>query len=93
MLHVKVVEIQYFMTFMIVVTNNYNLLLGLDFLIKININVYMEKMIIHIKHGLGNNIHLLLLNMVNMLQLVKGKIRINMEHNQKDVVMMLEAIL
>jgi hypothetical protein len=78
---------------MIVVTNNYNLLLGLDFLIKININVYMEKRTIWIKHGLRNNIHLLLLNMVNMLQLVKGKIRTNMEHNQKDVVMMLEAIL
>jgi len=81
------------MTFTIVVTNNYNLLLGLDFFIKININVYMEKKIIQIRHGLGNNIHLLLLNLVNMLQLVKGKIKTNMEHNQKDVVMMLEARL
>lgn len=53
----------------------------------------MEKKIIQIRHGLGNNIHLLLLNLVNMLQLVKGKIKTNMEHNQKDVVMMLEARL
>jgi hypothetical protein len=74
---------------MIVVTNNYNLLLGLDFLITININVYMEKKTIWIRHGLRNNIHLLLLNMLNMLQLVKGKIRTNVE----DAIMMLEARL
>jgi hypothetical protein len=40
------------MTFMIIVFNNYNLLLGLDFFIRININVYMEKKTIQIEHGL-----------------------------------------
>ncbi len=49
----------------------------------------MEKKTIWIRHGLRNNIHLLLLNMLNMLQLVKGKIRTNVE----DAIMMLEARL
>ncbi len=58
------------MTFMIVDTNNYDLLLGLDFFIKIGVVVDVDKWIIQIRQGRGNNVQILSLNMVNMLQLV-----------------------
>jgi len=64
---VKVGEIQCLMTFMVVDTNSYDLLLGLDFLIKIGTIVDVEKGTIQIKQGLRNNIQVLPLNMVNML--------------------------
>jgi hypothetical protein len=55
---------------MIVDTNNYDLLLGLDFFIKIGVVVDVDKWIIQIRQGRGNNVQILSLNMVNMLQLV-----------------------
>jgi hypothetical protein len=56
---------------MIVDINRYDLLLGLDFLIKIGVVVDFEKNLIQIKQGLGNNVQILPLNMIiNMLQLV-----------------------
>jgi hypothetical protein len=48
----------------------YDLLLGLDFIIKINAMVDVEKVLIQIRHGLGNNVQALPLNMVNMLHLI-----------------------
>ncbi len=42
-LHVKVGNVECLMTFMIVDTNNYNLLLGLDLFIKIGVVVDVEK--------------------------------------------------
>ncbi len=57
------------MTFMIMDTNNYDLLVGLDFLIKIGAIVDLEKNLIQIKQGLNNNVQILAL-MLNMLQLV-----------------------
>jgi hypothetical protein len=42
-LHVKVGNVQCLMTFIIVDTNNYDLLLDLDFLIKIGVVVDVEK--------------------------------------------------
>jgi hypothetical protein len=50
-------------------TNNYDLLVGLDFLIKIGAIVDLEKNLIQIKQGLNNNVQILAL-MLNMLQLV-----------------------
>lgn len=44
------------MTFMIVDTNNYDILLGLDFLIKISAIVDVERGLIQVKHGLGPNV-------------------------------------
>jgi hypothetical protein len=41
--HVKVGNVQCLMTFMIVDTNNYDLLLGLDFFIKIGVVVDVDK--------------------------------------------------
>ncbi len=61
------------MTFIIVDTNNYDLLLDLDFLIKIGVVVDVEKWIIQIRQGRGKNVQILSLNMVNMLQLVTNK--------------------
>jgi hypothetical protein len=50
--------------------NNYDVLLGLDFLIKIGAMVDVEHGLIQIKQGLDYNVHELPLNMVNMLQIV-----------------------
>jgi hypothetical protein len=58
---------------MIVDTNNYDLLLGLDFLIKIGVVVDVEKWLIQIRQGRRNNVQIISLNMVNMLQLVTNK--------------------
>jgi len=58
------------MNFMVEDTNNYDILLGLYFLTNIGIVVDIKKGMIQIRHGLKNNIHVMLLNMVNMLQIV-----------------------
>ncbi len=54
------------MTFMVVDTNNYDLFLGLDFLIKIRIIVDVGKGMIKMRQGHGNDIQVFPLNMVNM---------------------------
>jgi hypothetical protein len=64
---VKVGEIQCLMTFMIINIINYELLLGLDFLIKIGAIGDVEKTPIQVGQGPRNNIHVLPLNMVNIL--------------------------
>lgn len=55
------------MNFMIMDINIYDLLLGLDFLIKIKVVVYVEKGTIQVRQRPRNNIQILPLNMVNML--------------------------
>ncbi len=69
-LFVKVGDVQCLVTFIIVDTNNYDLLLGLDVLIKMGVMVDVEKSAIQIRQGPKNNIQVLPLNMVNMLQMV-----------------------
>jgi hypothetical protein len=49
----------------------------LDFLIKIGAIIGVEKGTIQVRQGHGNNLHVLPLNMVNMLQVVKDKVQIN----------------
>ncbi len=49
---------------MIMDINSYDLLVGLDFLIKIGVIVGMEKGLIQVKQGLGNNVQILPLNML-----------------------------
>ncbi len=56
---------------MIVDTNNYNILLGLDFFIKIGAMVDVGKGLIQVRQGLRNSVQVLPLNMVNMLHLIK----------------------
>jgi hypothetical protein len=47
---------------MIMHTNSYDLLLGLNFLIKIKVEMYVEKGTIQMRQGLGNNFQILPLN-------------------------------
>jgi hypothetical protein len=56
------------MTFMVVDTNNYDILFGLDFLKKIGAIMDVERSFIQLRHGLGANVEVLPLTMVNMLQ-------------------------
>jgi len=52
---------------MVVDIDNYDILLGLDFLIKIGAIVDVEWGLIQVKHSLGANVEVLLLTMVNTL--------------------------
>jgi predicted aspartyl protease len=64
---VKVGGVQCTMTFMVVDTNSYDVLLGLDFLIKIGAIVDVERGLIQVRHGPRTNVEVLPLTMVNML--------------------------
>jgi hypothetical protein len=50
---IKTGGVQCLMTFMVVDTDSYNVLLGLDFLIKIGVIVDVERGLIQVKHGPG----------------------------------------
>ncbi len=50
------------MTFMIMDTNIYDPLFGLNFLIKIKVVVYVDKGTIQVRQGLRNNFQILTLN-------------------------------
>jgi hypothetical protein len=65
---VKTGGVQCAMTFMIVDTDSYDVLLGLDFLIKIGAIVDVERGLIQVRHGPGSDVEVLLLTVVNMLQ-------------------------
>jgi hypothetical protein len=69
---VKVGGIQCTMTFMVVDTDSYDLLLGLDFLMKIGVIVDVERSLIQVRHGPGANVEVLPLTMVNLLQRVES---------------------
>jgi hypothetical protein len=58
------------MVFLVVDTNNYDLLLGLDFLMKIGAVVDVENGVIQIRNGPSVVVEVLPFNVVNMLQLV-----------------------
>jgi len=58
---------------MVVDIDNYDVLFGLDFLIKIGAIVDVERNLIQIKHGLGANVEVLSLTMVNLLQGMNSK--------------------
>jgi hypothetical protein len=55
------------MTFMVVDTNSYDVLLGLDFLMKIGAVVDVERGLIQIRRGPGTNVEVLPLTVVNLL--------------------------
>ncbi len=65
---VKVGGVQCTMTFMIVDTDSYDVLLGLDFLMKIGAVVDVERGLLQVRHGPGTNVEVLPLTMVNLLQ-------------------------
>jgi hypothetical protein len=56
------------MTFMVVDMDGYDMLLGLDFLMKIGAVVDVERGLIQVRHGPGTNVEVLPLTMVNLLQ-------------------------
>lgn len=64
------------MTFMVVDTDSYDVLLGLDFLIKIGAIVDVERGLIQVRHGSGANVEVLPLTMVNLLQRVNSEAQI-----------------
>ncbi len=70
---VKTGGVQCLMTFMVVDTDSYDVLLGLDFLIKIGAIVDVEHGLIQVRHGPGADVEVLPLTMVNMLQAVCPK--------------------
>jgi hypothetical protein len=65
---IKVGGVQCTMTFMVVDTDNYDVLLGLDLLIKIGAIVDVEQGLIQVRRGPGPDVEVLPLTMVNMLQ-------------------------
>jgi hypothetical protein len=56
------------MTFMVVDTDSYDVLLGLDFLMKIGAIVDVERGLLQVRHGPGTNVEVLPLTVVNLLQ-------------------------
>ncbi len=77
--------VQCTMTFMVVDTDSYDVLLGLDFLMKIGAIVNVEWGLIQVRRGLGTNVEVLPLTVVNLLQNVSSE---TMEH---DAVVTLES--
>jgi hypothetical protein len=67
-IQVKIEGIQCAMTFMVVDTDGYDVLLGLDFLMKIGAVVDVERGLIQVRHGPGTNVEVLPLTVVNLLQ-------------------------
>jgi len=65
---IKVGGVQCTMNFMVVDTNSYDVLLGLDLLIKIGAIVDVEQGLIQVRRGPRSNVEVLPLTMVNMLQ-------------------------
>jgi hypothetical protein len=70
---VKVEGVQCSMTFMVVDTDSYDVLLGLDFLIKIGAIMDVERGLIQVRHGPGANVEVLPLTMVNLLQQINSE--------------------
>jgi hypothetical protein len=56
------------MVFLVIDTDTYDLLLGLDFLMKSGAVVDVEKGTIQVRHGLGVNVEMFPLNVVNIVQ-------------------------
>ncbi len=65
---IKVGGVQCTMTFMVVDTDSYDVMLGLDLLIKIGAIVDVEQGLIQVRRGPGSDVEALPLTMVNMLQ-------------------------
>jgi predicted aspartyl protease len=65
--------VQCTMTFMVVDTDSYDVLLGLDFLMKIGAIMDVERGLIQVRKGPGDNVEVLPLTMVNLLQNVNSE--------------------
>jgi hypothetical protein len=65
---IKAGGVQCVMTFMVVDTDSYDVLLGLDFLMKIRAVVDVERGLLQVRHGPGTNVEVLPSTVVNLLQ-------------------------
>ncbi|CAK9864811.1 unnamed protein product [Sphagnum jensenii] len=65
---IKVGGVHCTMTFMVVDTDNYDVLLGFDLLIKIGAIIDIEQGIIQVRRGPGTDVEILPLSMVNLVQ-------------------------
>jgi hypothetical protein len=65
---IKVGGVQCNMTFMVVDTDSYDVLLGFDLLIKISTIVDIEQGLIQVRRGPGTNVEILPLTVVNLVQ-------------------------
>jgi hypothetical protein len=63
------------MDFMVVDTNGYDVMLGLDFFIKNGAVVDIKRQVIQICYGLKSDVQMLPLNMINMLQWINNNLR------------------
>jgi hypothetical protein len=59
------------MVFLMVVTNSYDLFFGLDFLMKIEAIIDVEKGLLHVCNELGMEVEVLPLNVVKMLHVLE----------------------
>jgi predicted aspartyl protease len=71
---VKVGGVQCTMIFMVVDTDSYDVLMGLDFLMKIGAFVDVERGLIQVRHDPKSNVEVLPLKMVNLLQRMNSEI-------------------
>ncbi|CAK9195607.1 unnamed protein product [Sphagnum troendelagicum] len=78
---IKVGGVQCNMTFMVVDTDNYNVLLGLDLLIKIGAIVDVEQGLIQVRRGPGTDVEVLPLTMVNLMQRSDSKTNVRDDAN------------
>jgi len=69
---VKIGEVKCSMTFMVVDTDGYDVLLGLDFLMKIGAVVDVERGLIQVRHGPGTHVEVLPLTVANFLQRINA---------------------
>jgi predicted aspartyl protease len=69
---VKIGGVECAMTFMVVDTDGYDMLLGLDFLMKIGAVVDVERGLIQVRHRPGTHVEVLPLTVVNLLQRVSA---------------------
>ncbi|CAM6020533.1 unnamed protein product [Sphagnum balticum] len=81
-IHVRVGNVVCSMVFLVVDTDTYDLLLGLDFLVKIGAVVDVEKGTIHVRHGPGANVEMIPLNVVNIVQHGETQHTSSMEPNK-----------
>ncbi len=62
---------------MVVDTYSYDILLGLDFLIKISVIMDVEQWLIQVKHGSEANMEILPIIMVNMLERMSLEVEVH----------------
>ncbi len=79
-IHVHVSNVVCSMVFLVVDIDTYDLLLGLYFFMKIGVVVDVEKCTIHVRHGLGADVEMLPLNVVNIVQYGETQLTSLVEH-------------